>query len=360
MTIKALTNRSIPFAPPVPAPRVPPAAQRQRPDVLELHRRPPPLVPPPPDMGALLEKLQYSRKVSRLTDAELEAEVKAQEERLQEATTGAHTDPEAAADAKWRLEVLKAEQGRRVLVDPSTPVDEYQNQLGELSDAQLDRERKRLEAAIEDASTGPHTNEADVEALEERLALVKSEMAQRVVDDPTSGPLAYWAATRNLTDEALLAEQAQLQGEYDALVEQLKTNPDPKLIKELSELQPRLSTLNREVERRELEPATAAEEPAAETPAEEPAAETPAPVDEPAATEEPAQASDGTGGPTMQSQPYTVQSGDALWLIAQRVSDQHGGTPSQEQVMSDLLALNPLENPDLIHPGQVLQVPVYP
>ena len=303
------------------------------------------------DMQQALEQYAYQRRLAGMSDEELAAEIARQDERQLESTTGHDRDPEEAADAKWRSRLAWAELNRRQLANPELPLEDYENRLGWLSDAELRREEQRLVAAIDDARSGPHVNEADATALEERLAAVHSEQAQRVVDDPKTPMLQYYAALKNLSDGALTAEVAQVQAEYDALQAELKANPSIKVFAQLAALGPRLAALNAEMERRGLsaaEPeAPVAEEP--EAPVEEPApAEQPVPAEEPSPAEAPA------------SEPYTVQEGDMLWLIAQRISDQHGGTPSQEQVMADLLKLNALPNPDLILVGQVLQVPVYP
>jgi LysM repeat protein len=81
------------------------------------------------------------------------------------------------------------------------------------------------------------------------------------------------------------------------------------------------------------EPEAAAPEPA---PAAEEAA--PAPAPEPEPEPEPA------------ARTYTVVSGDTLWAIAERFY----GDGSKYQVIADASGI---DNPDLIHPGQVLTIP---
>lgn len=81
-------------------------------------------------------------------------------------------------------------------------------------------------------------------------------------------------------------------------------------------------------------------EPEAAAPEAAPAAEeaAPAPAPEPEPEPEPA------------ARTYTVESGDTLWAIAERFY----GDGSKYQVIADASGI---DNPDLIHPGQVLTIP---
>lgn len=81
-------------------------------------------------------------------------------------------------------------------------------------------------------------------------------------------------------------------------------------------------------------------EPQAAAPEAAPAAEeaAPAPAPEPEPEPEPA------------ARTYTVESGDTLWAIAERFY----GDGSKYQVIADASGI---DNPDLIHPGQVLTIP---
>lgn len=57
----------------------------------------------------------------------------------------------------------------------------------------------------------------------------------------------------------------------------------------------------------------------------------------------------------------TVSHGDSLWAIASRHLDDHGRNGDSEvaRYVTDIVRANPgaIDNPDLIHPGQVLQLP---
>jgi nucleoid-associated protein YgaU len=88
------------------------------------------------------------------------------------------------------------------------------------------------------------------------------------------------------------------------------------------------------------EPAPPPPEPQAAAPEAAPAAEeaAPAPAPEPEPEPEPA------------ARTYTVESGDTLWAIAERFY----GDGSKYQVIADASGI---DNPDLIHPGQVLTIP---
>ena len=54
---------------------------------------------------------------------------------------------------------------------------------------------------------------------------------------------------------------------------------------------------------------------------------------------------------------HVVQSGDSLYRIAGRLKNTLGPTPSVTTLVKEMTALNHLKNPDLIFPGQVLQIP---
>lgn len=59
----------------------------------------------------------------------------------------------------------------------------------------------------------------------------------------------------------------------------------------------------------------------------------------------------------------TVRRGDSLWLIAARVVSQGGGDPSDTPAVAAywvrLLQANPLPDPNLVFPGQILVVPPF-
>ncbi len=80
-----------------------------------------------------------------------------------------------------------------------------------------------------------------------------------------------------------------------------------------------------------------------------PAAEPGAP-DVTTATAEPAPEPVGEAAPEPSPRTYTVVSGDSMWAIAERFY----GDGSKYQVIADASGV---DNPDLIHPGQVLTIP---
>ncbi|HEV7361886.1 MAG TPA: LysM peptidoglycan-binding domain-containing protein [Mycobacterium sp.] len=80
-----------------------------------------------------------------------------------------------------------------------------------------------------------------------------------------------------------------------------------------------------------------------------PAAE-PGAADVTTATAEPAPEPVGEAAPEPSPRTYTVVSGDTMWAIAERFY----GDGSKYQVIADASGV---DNPDLIHPGQVLTIP---
>lgn len=377
-----VAQRTAPVKPPVAPVRPALGAQAS---VFEARRGIPPELGIAPTLAGhakdIIEKVAYSRSLGGMSDAELEAEAAKQTERQQEATTGVDQDPAKAGEAAWKLKLIEAEQARRALTDPSLSVDDYQKKLPGLSDAQLAAEAKRLQAAIDDARGGPHTNEADAQALQAKLDAVHSEQAQRVVDDPKAPLLLYHLAAHRLSDGALQAEQAQVQAEYDAAVKRLAEHPEEArtLSEQIEKLASHLQVLNAELDRRHLptqgallEEIGARARDAAlsamsiggtEAPPEPPTGDgTEGPDPEGTGAAEPAptdgaEASAEGASPT--SEPYQIQPGDTLGDLAWRISQQHGGTPSPEQVLSDILALNPMPDPNQIEAGAWLQLPVY-
>lgn len=343
------------FAPPPPPVRPLPPRDRfeRRPDIgpgarLEIEL-------PKIDVRQIVERAAYAHSLQGMSDEELANEARKQEERLRESSTGLDQSPEVKADALWRRHLIQAEMKRRELVDPNISVEKYEGLLEGTSDAGLKAEAKRLQAAIEDAGSGAHQDPEAASKLEQQLALVKSEQAQRVVDDPTTSALHYFVAMRNLTDGAVQAEQQDVRAQYDAIVKQLQEDPSSarKLTAELERLSSRLNMLDGELRRRGLEPTTPASEIAA---AGEQVAQ--AATDALEAVTEPTETE-----PTEPTAPvtteYAVQPGDTLGDIAWRISAEHGGTPDAQTVLNDILRLNPMPNPDLIEVGQMLQLPTY-
>lgn len=381
-------QRAAPTPPTPPVPAAVPSRPVLGPDasVFEAQRRPlpGPLGVEPALAGHakdILEKVAYSRSLAGMSDEELAAEAAKQTERQQEATTGVDQDQAKAAEAAWKLKLIEAEQARRALTDPALPLGDYEKKLPALSDAQLAAEAKRLQAAIDDARSGPHTNEADAQALQAKLDAVHSEQAQRVIDDPKTPLLLYHLAAHRLSDGALQSEQAQVQAQYDAAVKQLAEHPEQAraLSEEIAKLGSHLQVLNAELERRHLptqasllqEIGAKARDAAlsamslggTEAPPEPPTGdgtEGPAPEETGTAQSAPPEGADaGTEAAAPTSEPYQIQPGDTLGDLAWNISQQHGGTPSPEQVLADILALNPMPDPNQIEAGAWLQLPVY-
>lgn len=57
---------------------------------------------------------------------------------------------------------------------------------------------------------------------------------------------------------------------------------------------------------------------------------------------------------------YVVRPGDSLYRIAARLKENHGAPQSVTVLVREMTALKHLVNPNLIHPGQVLKLPVSP
>ncbi len=305
-----------------------------------------------------LEEWLYQRELQGMSDEELAAELGRQQERAQESSTGYAQDPVEAQDAQWRVEQVQQEQARRKIQDPTLPLGDYAAALPSLDDEALAAEERRVQAALEDAQGGPHTNAGDAEALQGRLAAIHSEQGQRVVDDPTATDREYRAALNALSDEALLAEQAEVSAEYQALLQKMEANPllAPLCELRLSRLAVHLAALDAEVSTRGLEASEGAEAGALEQ-AGEAAVEAAAEVAQ--ASEAQAEVPAVPSGAAAGTEEWPIQAGDTLSEIACTLSERNGGVPDPATVMADLVALNDLDDPNLIIAGQTLVVPVY-
>jgi len=310
---------------------------RDNADVLEAARKPLVQLKDPfeKQRHEALEKFVYGRKLDGMSDEELAAEIARQQERHEESTTGVDQDPARAADAAWRLAAAKAELEHRELIDPELDVGEYQARLTQLSDAELAREEQRLLEAI-----GSDTDAEHLDGYTERLAAVRSERAQRTVDDPKTTLGEYREAVNALSDDAVLAEQAQLQAELEAL------KAEPGNFAQKLQLQLRLAVLNAEVKQRGLDCAGTEQ------------AEQSQQTEQTEQTEQTAEAE--AGGTEMSTRPYTIEQGDTIGDLAWEISQQNGGDPTPDEVAADILRLNPqITDPNVIGAGDPMTLPVY-
>jgi hypothetical protein len=291
-----------------------------------------------------MDEFVYEDKLQGMSDEEVEAELKKQKEILEDAKNGPLKDSDAAREARERIASIKEEKSRRILADPNTPPERVARALKNLDDAALRAEERRTQKALENAD-----NPAERKALEERMAAVRSEKAQRVVDDPSTSPVKYADALNELSDKALTAEQAEQQAHYDELLAQAQQNPsrmqDPKFVEDLQKTAQHLKALNGEMKERGL---------SAQSPS--------APADGAEGSEEASKGGEASGAGDSQGESgtYTVKPGDTLSQVAAQISAANGGTPDAQTVLNDIVRMNPqIENPDVIHPDQQINVPQY-
>ncbi|HYI00008.1 LysM peptidoglycan-binding domain-containing protein [Hyalangium sp.] len=295
-----------------------------------------------------LKEFVYEQKLQGLSDEELDAELQKQKEILEDAKSGPVKDADAAREARERIASLKEEKSRRILADPNASPERVARALKNLDDAALRAEERRLQKGIESAD-----NPTERAALEERLAAVRSEKAQRVVDDPSTSPVKYADALDDLSDPALTTEQAEQQAHYDELMAQAQKDPsrmqDPKFVEDLQKTARNLEALNGELKERGLSAQSSS------APAEDPQAA------EEASPEEASPEGAASGAGSAQGQgTYTVKPGDTLSQVAAQISAENGGVPDAQTVLNDIVRMNPqIENPDLIYPDQQIHVPQY-
>lgn len=156
--------------------------------------------PPTKKMG-FLEKALYNLKANSMSETDLAAEKKKLESTVRDATTGAHKDPVAAANAQEKLQVLaKIEEARNKTVGG------YKDGLRHMSDDKLAAEKAKWESVVKDASTGASRDPGAVQAAQAKLTAINEELKAREGIAASKDP-KYAQAAHTMDDKALRAER---------------------------------------------------------------------------------------------------------------------------------------------------------
>ncbi|MBX7098045.1 MAG: hypothetical protein K1X89_10055 [Myxococcaceae bacterium] len=199
-------------------------------------------------------------KYHRLDTADLKKELARQQERLQEATTGAAQDPKKAAEARKAIAAATSELATRdreaALNDrlesfpqtkPVTPEEmkAFKDGIRSQPNAkQLEAELKRLQAKAKDASSGPSRDKVEAANDQAKARAIEAELAVRKSLEKSSDP-KYALKVHLGSDEALKSETAKWK---EVLTEATSgADRDPKAAKEARE---KLAILDAESQRR--------------------------------------------------------------------------------------------------------------
>lgn len=150
----------------------------------------PPGIPVPP---GVLQYKKYAAELRKMSDTQLNAEQKKQEQRLWIAEHGIRYDPVVAADAKAKLKLIAAEKGRRALGSGPAELKKYAQDVKKLSNPELLKEIGKQRMALWAATHGiRYDPKAEAEARQ-KLIICLSEAKRRHLPVPldTANPLPW-------------------------------------------------------------------------------------------------------------------------------------------------------------------------
>jgi hypothetical protein len=163
---------------------------------------------PPSEKLGVLSKLAYGFSVGTMDAPALAGERARQEGLLRDASSGAHQDPIAAANAREKLEMISRREAQ--LGAQPQSVEAYRAELRGKTDGQLEAERARLTALRNDAGFGHVDLEATRQA-EAKLKEVESELALR--QQLAAGPQPEFATSMHGKSDAEVRTEVARQQE---------------------------------------------------------------------------------------------------------------------------------------------------
>jgi hypothetical protein len=113
-----------------------------------------------------------------------------------------------AQEVQSKMDAIDDAIALRTARDPSLSVDAFKTAIDGMGKASLEKLQKRLQAQPSDNA--------------EKLAALKSELGERVIDSKKSTPDELRQAAKDLSPEALEAKTAEVRAKYDAMVEKMK------------------------------------------------------------------------------------------------------------------------------------------
>lgn len=153
-----------------------------------------------------LEQIGYSIKASRMSDGQLRQEKAKALGELRDATTGAHRDPVAAANAQKKLDILShVERSRHPHTKPISNQDlaAFQKQCSQRSSGQLKGDIERTKAELK--KLGTHDPVATANAMR-KLGVLEGALRTREAD---VHKLGKWAAGASDADLAKAAQDCK-------------------------------------------------------------------------------------------------------------------------------------------------------